>query len=122
MMPDYKILNFEVDGIEIDEMLKAINERIEYYYDREHQIGHSYFIPIKTIPTKAKLDEIFHNEIIPLLAEYFYDDWENIKKILNNDFIQEKTFTYIQDNNKKVYKINENFTIEQYQKIYKVDK
>jgi len=132
MMPDYEILNFEVDGIKIDEMLKAINERIEYYYDREHQIGHSYFIPLKTTSKekqKDKLDEIFKNEIIPLLAEYFYDDWENIRKILNNDFIKLKeTLDYVEKDNNKIYEIrNENSTSEPYQKIYekkdkKVDK
>jgi len=124
MMPDYEILNFEVDGIKIDEMLKAINERIEYYYDREHQIGHSYFIPLKTTSKekqKDKLDEIFKNEIIPLLAEYFYDDWENIRKILNNDFIELKeTLDYVEKDNNKIYEIrNENSTSEPYQKIYK---
>ncbi|MCT7518979.1 AAA family ATPase [Aliarcobacter cryaerophilus] len=72
-------------GIELDKLLEAINTRIEYLYDRDHTIGHAYLIDVKTLDD---LKFAFKNKIIPLLAEYFYEDWENIDLVLNsNGFI-----------------------------------
>ena len=132
MMPKPYLLRHEnnplivaVDGkkIEVQKILEAINERIEYIYDREHTIGHSYFMPLMKTPTKEKLDEIFRVNIIPLLAEYFYGDWEDIRFVLNNDFVTEKTKSqYIKDNSSrelnKVYIIEEAFEKCDYIKIY----
>ena len=72
-------------GIELKKLLEAINTRIEYLYDRDHTIGHAYLIDVKTL---SDLKFAFKNKIIPLLAEYFYEDWENIDLVLNqNGFI-----------------------------------
>lgn len=95
MMPDYSLLkDIKIDDIEIATMLKAINERIECLYDRDHMIGHAYFLGIKSI---EELSDVFRNRIIPLLCEYFYDDWEKIRLILADDkkdedcqFVKEK--------------------------------
>jgi len=78
--------DLEVKGINVRLMLNAINERIEYIYDREHTIGHSYFMQLLKdgCNTEEKLGEIFRVSIIPLLAEYFYGDWADIKVILND--------------------------------------
>jgi len=121
MMPRYDNLPKDIDGINIGEMLKAINERIEFLYDRDHIIGHAYFINIETF---EELKDVFKNKIIPLLQEYFYDDWEKIRLVLNNNgFIKEKEFRYIGnldvDEDKKVYEINNNAfeEIENYKKI-----
>lgn len=54
-------------------MLEIINQRIECLYDREHTIGHAYFMPLKENPTIKVLASIFENKIIPLLQEYFYE-------------------------------------------------
>jgi hypothetical protein len=95
-MPQTKLLkntnNKVKASIELDKMLNKINERIEYLYDRDHTIGHAYFISLdKENPEIAKLDSIFKNKILPLLQEYFYDDWEKIRLILgDNGFIKEK--------------------------------
>jgi 5-methylcytosine-specific restriction protein B len=71
--------------IELNRMLDAINARIEYLYDRDHMIGHAYLIDVKNLDD---LRFAFKNKIIPLLAEYFYEDWENIDLVLNqNGFI-----------------------------------
>ena len=63
-------------------MLEKINERITFLYDREHTIGHAYFIPLKANPTIETLAKIFENNIIPLLQEYFYEDYEKIRLVL----------------------------------------
>ena len=54
-----------------------MNQRISALYDREHTIGHAYFMPLKKAPTIETLARIFENNIIPLLQEYFYEDYEN---------------------------------------------
>lgn len=92
MMPEYDELNkINIEDINIGKMLKMINERIEYLYDRDHTIGHAYFISLKDSADISELASIFKNKILPLLQEYFYDDWEKIRLVLgDNGFIKEK--------------------------------
>lgn len=86
MMPDYKVLkDIMVDGIKMDELLRRLNERIEVLYDRDHMIGHAYFIPLRDQPTLEHLEQIFQQRIIPLLQEYFFDDWEKIRLVLGDN-------------------------------------
>ena len=83
MPPKYNLLktiNCKEGEINLQDLLKAINTRIEFLLDKDHLIGHSYFINIKTF---EDLKEVFKNSIMPLLQEYFYDDFEKIKFILN---------------------------------------
>ena len=89
MMPEYDELNeINIEGINIGEMLKTINERIEYLYDRDHTIGHAYFMSVTDM---GALANVFKNKILPLLQEYFYDDWEKIRLVLgDSQFIKEK--------------------------------
>ncbi len=74
-----------VDGIDIAEMLDNLNKRITVLLDREHTIGHSYLLPLKADPTIENLAKIFENNIIPLLQEYFYDDYEKIQLVLGDN-------------------------------------
>ena len=80
MMPDYTLLETDAEKINVQNLLKEINKKIREKVDREHQIGHSYFIGIKK---EAELKAVFKNEIIPLLQEYFYEDYDNIKAVLD---------------------------------------
>ena len=82
LLKDIKIIkNGDDTDIKLNEMLKTINERIEYLYDRDHTIGHSYFINVSDMKTLAN---VFKNKILPLLQEYFYDDWEKIRLVLGD--------------------------------------
>ena len=88
-MPDANVLrnlhaNF-VGTLDVAEMLEVINERITVLYDREHTIGHAYFIPLKDDPTIQCLGNIFEKAIIPLLQEYFYEDYEKIRLVLGDN-------------------------------------
>ena len=87
LMPNYKKLeeqeklkekDFDID---LKTMLKVMNDRIEYLYDRDHTLGHSYFLGVKNL---KELMEVFCNKIIPLLQEYFFDDWRKIDMVLGN--------------------------------------
>jgi len=105
MMPRPEVLEFEIEGLHVKPMLEMINKRIEYLYDRDHTIGHAYFMSLKDekiTDKKAELDNIFRNKILPLLQEYFYDDWEKIVMVLGEGFIEKSEiksdiFTYKND-------------------------
>ena len=120
MIPDLSVLEEidDIDGINIKAMLEKINKRVEYLYDRDHTIGHAYFMSLKENPSLGELENIFRNKIIPLLQEYFYDDWEKILMVLGDGFVQKSEiksdiFDYKQDDyledEKFVYVIKENF-------------
>lgn len=89
IMPNSTLLeNISIKNIDLKKLFEKINERIEYLYDRDHQIGHSYFLKLKDNLEFSELKSIFKNKIIPLLQEYFYDDWEKIQIILNEHYRQ----------------------------------
>lgn len=116
IMPEYSILK-EVEDVKIDLLLSSINEKIEFLLDREHTIGHSYFLNISTF---EELVKVFKNSIIPLLQEYFYDDFEKIKTIFsNNGFIISKNIS-LNNQRKSIYKLNEEALKDKnnYKKIY----
>lgn len=82
LQPDYSALpESMVDGVDLRAMLMAMNERIEYLYDRDHTIGHAYFIHVSNL---AELDAVLRRRVIPLLQEYFYEDWSKIISVLND--------------------------------------
>ena len=81
----YKDINPKEIEIDFTTMLKTINERIEYLYDRDHTIGHAYFMSIKSGADISELASVFKNKILPLLQEYFYDDWEKIRLVLGDN-------------------------------------
>lgn len=87
MLPESETLkDILVDGIDIAKMFDTLNKRITILLDREHTIGHSYFLqPLKADPSIDRLATIFENEIIPLLQEYFYDDYEKIQLVLGDN-------------------------------------
>ena len=79
---DHDDIAEDINGVNGRDLLRAINSRIVEKLDREHQIGHTYLMGVKTIDA---LKRAFQNQIIPLLQEYFYDDWEKLRKVLNDN-------------------------------------
>lgn len=102
----------EADPLSLKDVLSAINERITYIYDRDHQIGHSYFLDIPELENGSynldDLSKVFKNKIIPLLQEYFYGNYQKIRFVLgitgkeNNDqdmIVRRKAkYTYVAQN------------------------
>jgi len=76
--------NFEYTGINLQLILETINTRIEVLLNRDYLIGHAYFINVKT---EEELLDVFKNKIIPLLQEYFYNDYQKIALILGEGFV-----------------------------------
>lgn len=105
MMPDAtKLGKLEVNDKEINlqSMLEAINQRIEFLLDREKTIGHAYFLEIDSLD---KLKEVFQNKIIPLLQEYFYNDYEAIQAVLNkNGMVEIKVDSNKQEETDYIFK------------------
>lgn len=81
MTPDYTHFKMQIEGIRLGSTLKAINDRLEYLLDRDHRIGHAYLMNVKSL---EELQEVFRYQIIPLLQEFFFDDWSRIALVLAN--------------------------------------
>ena len=72
------------DQIDLALLLTKLNERIVKYYDRDHRIGHSYFLDIDSL---KQFQNTWQYKIIPLLMDYFYEDMNTISKIIGERFI-----------------------------------
>lgn len=132
IMPDPEILD-EVDGIELDKLLSAINERVEFLCDRDHLIGHAYFSNAKN---SSDVVDIITKKVVPLLQEYFYNDNEKVGMVLGgigtsskDNFIiykEEKSatalfkgFSNISDlGTKRYFKVKKDVGIEEIKNIY----
>jgi len=129
---DIKVVkdNGEDAKIRLGKLLESINERIEGLLDRDHTIGHAYFMSEakeknneKIITIKA-LNRLFKNKIIPLLQEYFYEDYSKIKMVLSDKFIEKITIEEIYgDDKKEIYRVsekvkNETLGIDDFLSIY----
>lgn len=124
-----------VDGETIDlaQLLTEMNKRIEYLFDRDHLIGHSYFMKVESL---EDLEEVFRRQIIPLLQEYFYGDWEKLQLVFRDlaedgspradaiiqhvpqrpsDLLGRHDDAYVP---RRSYQVSEELTASSFQKIY----
>lgn len=83
LAPNTKVEAFQeavrATSLPLDALLDAMNERIEYLIDREHRIGHAFFIGCRS---RADVDAVMHDKVIPLLQEYFFEDWSRVAAVL----------------------------------------
>jgi len=100
MMPDYELLHRLFAGVSDEaksvadlatSLLEEINTRIRNRYDRDHQIGHSYLVPLKDAKTRDEavdmLQSAWYYEILPLLQEYFYDSPKKLHEVIGDAFV-----------------------------------
>ncbi|HFQ5982720.1 TPA: AAA family ATPase [Yersinia enterocolitica] len=103
MMPDLSLLSgTKVKGIELESLLEKLNSRIEALYDREHTLGHAFFMPVKNALNAGdeeaafkQLKIAFQKKIIPLLQEYFFDDWNKIRLVLADNQKQDDSLQFV---------------------------
>ena len=85
MLPDSSaLLEARVDGIALDALLDSMNRRIEVLLGRDYMLGHAYFMPLVASPTLDGLAGVFRKQVLPLLQEYFFEDWQKIAWVLND--------------------------------------
>lgn len=130
---DHTLLGNNVEGINLQELLKTINSRIEILLDKDHKIGHAYLINVQS---KNQLCEVFRNRIIPLLEEYFFGDYEKIQLVLgdNTEYNKVKENRSVVNNpssdqrnlfgkdidgfeEKTIYQLNENILLQKYDDV-----
>lgn len=106
MMPDCRTIEDVVirqkgKEVNIGNVLDIMNRRIEFLFDREHTIGHAFFTSLKNDNSNSigRLAAIFRNSIIPLLQEYFYDDYEKIRLVLGDNHKKDEQFQFIKKAN-----------------------
>ena len=97
MMPKPSIVNKIVAGVEIEKMLEKINDRITVLYDREHTIGHAFFTGLDGNSTIDDLALIFKNKVIPLLQEYFYEDYSKIRLVLGDTGKTDEKYQFVKE-------------------------
>ena len=90
MMPKPELFkNRKIRNIDLTKLLTTLNKRIEVLYDREHTLGHAFLFPVYNEQDEDKAFELlkaaFKNKIIPLLEEYFFDDWNKIRLVLGDN-------------------------------------
>lgn len=128
MMPDSDVLRKiradKVEDLDVSAMLDKINERIEYLYDREHTIGHAFFTDLKDDATLEKLQSIFEKSVIPLLQEYFYEDYQKIQLVLGDNAKSDDSLKFIIDEKvvaKNIFKGNVEDVIDLPEKKYSIN-
>ena len=77
--PDYRVLDRRVEGVDLGKLLATINDRLEFLADRDRRIGHAYFTKVASL---NDLRVAFRRQVIPLLQEFFFDDWSRIEMVL----------------------------------------
>lgn len=101
MLPDYELIdtileNKTFEGYPLSQILRTINERITVLIDRDHQIGHSYFLKLKDSADLAKdLEALFMKNIIPLLQEYFFNDYVKIAMVIGEGFMDKERYSNV---------------------------
>lgn len=129
MMPDSTVLRKihadKVEDLDVAAMLDKINERITFLYDREHTIGHAFFTELKDEASIEKLQNIFEKSVIPLLQEYFYEDYQKIQLVLGDNAKSDDNLKFILDEKvvaKNIFKGNVEDVIDLPEKRYFINR
>lgn len=130
MMPDSDVLRKihadKVEDLDVAAMLDKINERIAFLYDREHTIGHAFFTSLQgENATLVNLKSIFEKSVIPLLQEYFYEDYQKIQFVLSDNAKSADNLKFILDEKvvaQNIFKGNVEDVIDLPEKRYTINK
>lgn len=107
------VVTTDAGEIDVRRMLERINERIEALYDRDHCIGHAYFTHLRDTTDGAQrfkaLADTFRNRVLPLLEEYFFEDWHKIRLVLGDNQKKDKTAQCITESDAHEQALNKLF-------------
>jgi len=114
-----------VADVDLHALLTSLNERVEVLAGADYLIGHSYFIGISNL---AQLRSVWYNKVIPLLQEYFYNDWQRLRAVLGKQFITaqplsaklKKQLAEALAADDQLYRINHNLTDEAFTSALRV--
>lgn len=129
LLPNPELLaDIQIEGIDLAQLLSALNERVEALYDRDHTIGHAYLMGVTSLD---ELDRAFRLKVLPLLQEYFYENWSQIRRVLadvgEGDFIRRRELRKAPADGEQdfgeepriAYEVNpEKFPVSAYLRIY----
>lgn len=129
LMPKPELLSgINIEGIDLSRLLSALNERVEALYDRDHTIGHAYLMGVNSLDD---LDRAFRRKVIPLLQEYFYENWSQVRRVLadlgNGDFIRRRVLPVVPSDHEQdvledprvTFEVNpEPFPVSAYVRVY----
>lgn len=128
MMPDAGVLRKigadRVEDLDVAFMLEKMNERIAFLYDREHTIGHAFFTKLAGNPSIEVLASIFRKSVIPLLQEYFYEDYQKIQLVLGDNGKSNDAHKFVLDTDvkaKNIFKGNVDDGIDLPEKKYTIN-
>ncbi len=128
-MPDSDVLRKihadKVEDLDVAAMLDKINERITFLYDREHTIGHAFFTGLKDDASIETLQSIFEKSVIPLLQEYFYEDYQKIQLVLADNAKSDDSLKFVLDKKviaKNIFKGNVEDVIDLPEKQYSINR
>ena len=128
-MPDSDVLRKihadKVEDLDVAAMLDKINERITFLYDREHTIGHAFFTGLKDNASIETLQSIFEKSVIPLLQEYFYEDYQKIQLVLGDNAKSDDSLKFVLDKKviaKNIFKGNVEDVIDLPEKQYSINR
>ena len=125
----------KIGTVELSKLLDKINQRISVLKNENYQIGHSYFMNLKNFDD---LRQVIISKIIPLLQEYFYDDWKSVCAVLNqsfkkggeilvktessNNLFKDEFSELLEFSNSAIFSVNQNFSEFDVIQIYKYAK
>ncbi|MGL1165458.1 AAA family ATPase [Vibrio parahaemolyticus] len=127
MMPKPEVFENtnKLQGIDLQKLLQVLNQRIEILYDREHTLGHAFFMPVKELADAGEEEQafsalvsVFQNKIIPLLEEYFFEDWSKIRLVLADNQKKSQELQFVSEQVQNTQQLNDlfgnNHELEQY--------
>ncbi|WP_257978727.1 AAA family ATPase [Vibrio parahaemolyticus] len=123
--PELLALNDGIKGIDLQKLLQVLNQRIEILYNREHTLGHAFFMPVKELVDAGEEEQafsalvsVFQNKITPLLEEYFFEDCSKIRLVLADNQKKSQELQFVSEQVQNTQQLNDlfgnNHELEQY--------
>lgn len=88
VLPDARLIPETVENIKLRAVFNTMNQKINALLDDGHLIGHSFWMKCKSV---QDVKNSWFDEIMPLMNEYFFGDWEKLQYVLGADFVKSES-------------------------------